>query len=98
MSGVLNQENIDVRPYRVDHRWYFARYEGERCRKEYDDVSYGLSLKLPKKSPPIRSGLKKYFKYTYSASTEFAFKHVRRRCKRSFNRELDEQFFCPSRL
>ncbi|XP_078043494.1 uncharacterized protein LOC144473476 [Augochlora pura] len=66
ISKVLNQEDIDVRPYRVDHRWYIARFEGDRCKKKYEDVPYGLfsreSLPAIKKIRPKRT----YHKYIYN--------------------------------
>lgn len=74
ISQVLNQENIDVRPYRVDHRWYCARYEGDQCRKVFYDVSYGLNMQ----SAPITKIRPKrmYYKYTYSMTSELKIQHV----------------------
>lgn len=76
ISEVLNQENIDVRPYKVDHWWYFAKYEGDRCEKEYYDVSYHLFLQPPKIPPPTTRSVRKYYKYTYSTETELKLQHV----------------------
>ncbi|XP_054016458.1 leucine-rich repeat-containing protein 34 [Hylaeus anthracinus] len=75
MSQVLNQENIDVRPYRVDHRWYIARYEGGHCRDKFYDVSYGLFTRLP--SGPVKKtrSKKTYNKYTYLETSEVHVQH-----------------------
>ncbi|XP_076631810.1 uncharacterized protein LOC143346957 [Colletes latitarsis] len=71
LSQVLNQENVDIRPYRIDHRWYLARYEGDCCRKEFYNVSYDLSLKLSSvpvtKPRPKRS----YYKQMSVKTSEF---------------------------
>lgn len=72
---VLEQENIDVRPYRVDHKWYFARYEGSRCKKEYYDVPYGLFFNVPRPPTKINHPMK-YYKYTYTETTELKVHHV----------------------
>ncbi|XP_017791103.1 PREDICTED: leucine-rich repeat-containing protein 34-like [Habropoda laboriosa] len=77
MSQVLQQENIDVRPYRVDHRWYFARYTGDCCKKGDVDVPYGLFSQMSK-SPPVQATrpCRKYYKYTYSQTTKIDIQHV----------------------
>ncbi|XP_076684644.1 uncharacterized protein LOC143377350 isoform X2 [Andrena cerasifolii] len=76
VSQVLTQENIDVRPYRVDHKWYFARYQGDRYKKEYHDIPYEFFSNVqsapPKKPPPIR---RTYYEYVYTQSSEFKLKH-----------------------
>lgn len=77
MSQVLNQENIDVRPYRVDHVWHFARYEGVRCRNDYQDVPYRLYVKPPEAPPPSVRSVRKYRKYTYDTMKEMKIEHVR---------------------
>lgn len=78
ISQVFNQENIDVRPYRVDHMWYFARYEGDNHKKEYYNVSYRLfSQPKSKISPTMAHSIRKYHKYTYSTMTEMKLQHVR---------------------
>ncbi|KAK9305719.1 hypothetical protein QLX08_003462 [Tetragonisca angustula] len=74
ISEVLNQENIDVRPYKVDHWWYFAKYEGDRCKKKYHDVPYHLFSQPPRTLPTTRP-IRKYYKYTYSTETELKLQH-----------------------
>ncbi|XP_043256279.1 leucine-rich repeat-containing protein 34-like [Colletes gigas] len=75
LSQVLNQENVDIRPYRVDHRWYLARYEGDCCRKEFYNVPYGLSMKLSSvpvtKPRPKRS----YYKQMSVKTSELKVQH-----------------------
>nr|XP_034185135.1 uncharacterized protein LOC117606586 isoform X2 [Osmia lignaria] len=75
MFQVLEQENIDVRPYRVDHKWYFARYEGSRCKKEYHDIPYGLHFNAPRPPTKINRPNMKYYKYTYTKTTELKVQH-----------------------
>ena len=75
ISEVLNQENIDVRPYKVDHWWYFAKYEGDRCKKKYHDVPYHLFSQPPRTLPTTRP-IRKHYKYTYSTETELKLQHV----------------------
>ncbi|XP_023288166.1 uncharacterized protein LOC105704107 [Orussus abietinus] len=50
VSGVLQQENLDVKPYKVDTKWYFAHYPADRYKHLYYEVpDYGFPqpLKLP---------------------------------------------------
>ncbi|XP_076397601.1 ribonuclease inhibitor isoform X2 [Megachile rotundata] len=68
--GILEQEKIDVRPYRVDHKWYFAKYEGHNYKKEYYDVPYGLFFKAPKTPAKKTRYNTKYYKYIFSKVTE----------------------------
>lgn len=76
VSQVLSQESIDVRPYRVDHKWYFARYQGDHCKKEYYDVPYGLfSQKLSSPRKEIRPK-KTFYKYMHAKSSELKLQHV----------------------
>ncbi|CAK9818361.1 Leucine-rich repeat-containing protein 34 [Anthophora quadrimaculata] len=76
ISQTLKQENIDVRPYRVDHRWYFAQYTVDFFKKEYVDVPYGLFSQVPK-LPSIKATRprNKYYKYTYMQTTNVDVKH-----------------------
>ncbi|XP_076300796.1 uncharacterized protein LOC143218980 [Lasioglossum baleicum] len=75
ISEVLNQEDIDVRPYRVDHRWYLARFEGDRCKKKYRDVPYSLYLQgsVPptQQTPPKRT----FYKYIYNRIDDVKVQH-----------------------
>ncbi|XP_033337961.2 uncharacterized protein LOC117227102 isoform X2 [Megalopta genalis] len=75
ISKVLNQENIDIRPYRVDHRWYIARFEGDRCKKKYQDVPYELFSR--ESLPPIKkTRLKRtYYKYIYNRIDDINVQH-----------------------
>ncbi|CAL7942400.1 unnamed protein product [Xylocopa violacea] len=75
ISQVLEQENIDVRPYIVDHRWYFAKYEGDRCRNEYWNIAYKLMKKSTETLLPLRRKIRKYHKYTYSRTTDIKLQH-----------------------
>ncbi|XP_060829948.1 uncharacterized protein LOC132914661 [Bombus pascuorum] len=75
ISQVLDQKNIDVRPYKVDLWWHFARYEEDYCKKDYHDVPYHLSSQPPRTIPPTRRSIRKYYKYTYSIATEFKLQH-----------------------
>ncbi|XP_076652860.1 uncharacterized protein LOC143359082 [Halictus rubicundus] len=75
ISEVLNQEDIDVRPYRVDHRWYLARFEGDRCKKKYRDIPYGLYSQakvLPIKQTPRKRTL---YKCMYNRIDEVKVQH-----------------------
>ncbi|XP_076757286.1 uncharacterized protein LOC143427239 [Xylocopa sonorina] len=70
ISQVLEQENIDVRPYIVDHKWYFAKYEGDRCKNEYWNIPYKLFKKPKETSLPSHHKIRKYYKYTYTRATD----------------------------
>ncbi|XP_017754461.1 PREDICTED: leucine-rich repeat-containing protein 34-like [Eufriesea mexicana] len=77
ISQVFNQENIDIRPYRVDHTWYFARYKGDYHKREYYNVPYCLFSQAKSKiSPTMAHSIRKYYKYTYSTMTEVKLRHV----------------------
>nr|XP_031830943.1 uncharacterized protein LOC116426299 [Nomia melanderi] len=75
ISKVLNQENIDIRLYKVDHRWCIARYEDNYPKKGYHDVSYGLFSQAS--DPPIKKSRPKaeYYKYTYNRTKEINVQH-----------------------
>ncbi|XP_006607534.1 uncharacterized protein LOC102675572 isoform X2 [Apis dorsata] len=76
LSQVLNQENIDVRPYKVDHRWYFAKYEGDYYEKE-NNIPYYLSSQMQKlTSLKIPDSIKTCYKYTYSTTSEIKSQHL----------------------
>lgn len=75
LSQVLNQENIDVRPYKVDHRWYFAKYEGDYYEKE-NNIPYYLSSQMQKLTSSKIPDSKIYYKYTYSTTSEIKLQHV----------------------
>ncbi|XP_046419797.1 protein phosphatase 1 regulatory subunit 37 homolog [Neodiprion fabricii] len=50
VSGVLVQENIDVKPYRVDHESYLAHYPSDHYKQRYYDVpcySHPQPLQIP---------------------------------------------------
>lgn len=50
ISGVLVQENIDIKPYRVDHEWYIAHYPSDHYKQRYYDVpryAFPQPLKIP---------------------------------------------------
>lgn len=97
VSEVLTQENIDVRPYRVDHKWYFARYQGDRCKKEYHDIPYELFSKMqiaPPKKPPER---RTYYEYMYTKTSKFKLQHVGSRKSLLLQQICQETFYFSRR-
>ncbi|XP_076232891.1 uncharacterized protein LOC143178245 [Calliopsis andreniformis] len=74
-SQVLNQENIDVKPYRIDHKWYFARYQDDRCKKEHYDIPYVLFSQVPTISIKEIRPKKTYYKYIHLKSSEMKLQH-----------------------